>query len=83
MLVVHLCHNEGDISSHEVRVGFHCDVEVVPIFKDYNLIVKDLEFTILVIDGKDTGLEEGIFIRSDGLERHLCRFDLGCCISWV
>ena len=34
MLNVNLSHDELNISSHEVRIGLDCNVQIVSVFKD-------------------------------------------------
>jgi len=63
VLRVNLRENEVDVRSHEVRVDFHCNVQIIPVLKDKHVVKQDLELSIFFGMWQHTCLEELLFIR--------------------
>jgi len=58
MLSVNLRENEVDVRSHEIRIDFHCNVQIVSVLKDEHIVKEDLKLSIFFSMWQDTCLEE-------------------------
>ena len=67
MVCLNMDHNEVHVSSEEVTSDLHSQVHVFSLLKQDDLVVEDLELSILMIGRLDLSLEHVLIHRGDVL----------------